>query len=82
MAKPAPAVGEIVHYVGEPERRCGNCEHWRGDAGKQTRECRNMISQKMKTRSDETCRRGFYPSVSRFPLEVRYHHHKQGNENG
>jgi hypothetical protein len=65
---------EVLHWPGEPERKCGNCQHWRplaADPGKG--DCHNLISQFMVTRSTSCCARGFYPAVDRFPLAERMH---------
>ena len=63
---------EIVHYVGEPARICGNCQFWkRPERGYGN--CSRPMSGKTRTGSKESCRHGFYPSVERFPLEKRYH---------
>lgn len=60
---------EDLHWPGEPERKCGNCEHWKPlktapDFG----DCHNLISQFMQTRETSCCARGFYPCTKRFPL--------------
>lgn len=61
-----------LHFVGEPKRTCGNCQHSR------ERLCRNGISGRTTVRAADTaCDRGFYPDVKRFPLEVRYHQGEQ-----
>lgn len=70
--KPAEPI-EALHWVGEPKRLCGNCEHYeRLKAGKSVGKCHNGISQRFKTSAgDSACLRGFYPDVERFPLHER-----------
>lgn len=65
-----------VHHIGEPARLCQNCQHWEkptiagGNAGR----CHNLIGKSIMTaRANDTCARGFYPSIAKFPLEQRYH---------
>lgn len=66
-----------LHWVGEPNRVCGNCQHFEKiPTSKQEHGyCHNLISGRMstggKTGFNETCRRGFYPDIVRFPLEKR-----------
>jgi len=63
---------EPIHWPGEPERKCGNCQHWRPLRTVRNRgECHNLISQFMETQEKSCCARGFYPDVARFPLEDR-----------
>lgn len=65
------AAKETLHWVGEPDRICGNCDHFRRTklaAG----QCRNGISSRFSTSArDKACMRGFYPDTQRFPLHVR-----------
>lgn len=62
---------EPLQWPGEPERKCGNCQHWRPLPTKGKGECHNLISQFMETRETSCCARGFYPNVDRFPLADR-----------
>lgn len=64
-----------VHYVGEPQRVCQNCQHWeRPKTSKQGGLCHNLIGKSIMTaRANDTCARGFYPSVEKYPLAERYH---------
>lgn len=74
---PAPKkLTEVLNFVGQPEERCcGTCEHW--DMATATRDdrgtCHNLISGMRETKRTTSCARGYYPCVTRFPLEVRYH---------
>lgn len=59
---------EVLHWVGEAERICGNCEHFDLGSGG----CHNGISGCLKTMAgNNACMRGFYPCTIRFPLHVR-----------
>ena len=65
---------ETITWPGEPERKCGNCEHWKPlKLDPKKGECRNLISQFMETRETSCCARGFYPCTKRFPLDERIH---------
>ncbi len=65
----------VVHYAGEPSRQCQNCQHWeRPRPGSSGGLCHNLIGKTIMTaRANDTCARGFYPSVEKFPLAERYH---------
>lgn len=67
---PAPRrVLEPLNWHGQPERICGNCEHF-----KNNRECHNGISGCFTTKaSNKACARGFYPCTTRFPIEKIFH---------
>lgn len=77
---PARKIGpKTLHWPGEPERVCANCEHFDG-GGLQpdgshvnaSGDCHNGISGKFQTHAkDLACARGFYPCTTRFPLHVR-----------
>lgn len=72
---PAPAKPVVdVHWPGEPERKCSNCEHWRPiKSAKGMGDCHNLISKLSVTSSTSSCARGWYPCTKRFPLEERIH---------
>jgi hypothetical protein len=73
IPKPKSEVS-VLHWVGEPERLCKNCEHYRrGKTVADRGECRNLISGTMKVSENDTCARGFYPACDRWPLERRIH---------
>lgn len=68
---------ETLHWFGEPERICGNCQHFkRSDKIKHAGSCHNLISGRlavgMRTSDGESaCKRGFYPACDRWPIEQR-----------
>jgi hypothetical protein len=70
---------ETLHWVGEPERLCGNCEHYDGGGlGKNnwpreaSGDCHNGISGKLQTSAKSAaCKRGFYPCSTRWPIHER-----------
>lgn len=67
---------EILHWIGEPKRVCGNCEHFdgggldkRGRPINEYGDCHNGISGTLTTKaSAPACARGFYPCSTRWPL--------------
>lgn len=66
---------EPVNWHGQPERICGNCQHYRArQAVKERGDCHNLISGTWECGSqDAACRRGWYPAVDRWPIEKIYH---------
>lgn len=73
---------ETLHIIGEPERLCGNCEHFLPRELDPARgRCRNLNSGRVQTTiKDMACRRGFYPCTKRFPLPGRLGIVKTGHE--
>jgi hypothetical protein len=60
-------VSPVAVMPGDPERRCGTCEHF--DLKSAT--CHNGISGRLTTKSWETCVKGWYPCTTRWPLHKR-----------
>jgi hypothetical protein len=60
-----------INFHGQPERKCGNCQHWGPERGTRdrTKVCHNGISQRVQAHERDSCDLGWYPSVSRFPIE-------------
>lgn len=70
---------EALHHPGEPERLCGNCEHFKptrvtaaSSRANVPGVCHNGISGRFTSSAkDLACLRGFYPETKRFPLHER-----------
>lgn len=72
--KEQPKRLDVLNLIGEPERICGNCDHWEiSKTAKDRGLCHNLISGQWETKRTSTCARAFYPDCTRFPLEKRYH---------
>lgn len=64
---------EPIHWHGEPERKCGNCQHWRRlETERHMGNCHNLISNLARTRETSNCARGWYPDVERFPIHKQF----------
>lgn len=62
---------EQIHWIGEPELRCGNCQHFKKRTAKERGDCHNLISGNWRVwPADAVCKRGWYPDVDRFPIHV------------
>lgn len=70
--KPPP---EPINWHGQPERICGNCQHYRASKTARNRgDCHNLISGRWSCGpGDSACPRGWYPAVDRWPIETIYH---------